>query len=343
MTNLKNRAVALKAYPDGMPRPENFDVIESDVADPGEGEFVVRNQWMSVDPYMRGRMTIRESYISPFQIGQPLEGSAIGKVIISNNKDFPEGTLVNTMFGWRDYFVSDGAMVSKVDPVDGVPVQAFLGTLGMPGLTAYAGLLRVAEMKDGENVFISAASGAVGAVACQIAKARGCYVVGSAGSDEKCAWLKDDCGVDEVINYKNYKNAGELTAALAALFPKGIDVYFENVGGDHLEAAINVMALKGRIALCGMISMYNATEPVPGPPNLAMAIGKDLTLRGFVVSNHFDMLGEFITEAGGLIASGKLKWKETVLDGVENAPQAFLNLFTGDNFGKMLVKLDPDA
>jgi NADPH-dependent curcumin reductase CurA len=343
MTNLKNQEIVLKSFPVGMPTADNFDVVSSDVREPGEGEFVVRNQWMSVDPYMRGRMTQQDSYIPGFAAGQTLEGGAIGKVEVSNNADFPVGTLVSTMFGWRDYFVTDGNMVNKVDAIEGIDNQAFLGTLGMPGMTAYVGLLRIASMQDGENVFISAASGAVGAVACQIAKARGCYVVGSAGSDEKCQWLKDECGVDEVINYKKFAGADALTAELQRLFPKGIDVYFENVGGDHLQAALNAMAMKGRIAFCGMISMYNATEAVPGPSNLAMIIGKELNIGGFIVSNHFDMFGDFYSEVGQLIRDGKMKWQETILEGIENAPQAFFNLFTGDNFGKMLVKLDPEG
>ena len=339
MSNIVSKEIRLKSRPDGMPTLDNFELGETEMGQPGDGELLVRNIWMSVDPYMRGRMMDRESYVPPFQIGEALQGGAIGQVIASNNKDYAVGDFVNSMLGWREYFSSDGAMLSKVDP-SLAPIQAFLGTLGMPGLTAYVGLMRVGELKDGETVFISAASGAVGSVVCQLAKAHGCYVVGTAGSDEKCAWLEKEAGIDKAINYKT---CGDLDAAVGAAFPKGIDVYFDNVGGGHLQAAINHMNPFGRAALCGMIEQYNDTEPRPGPNNLMMAVGKSLKLQGFIVSNHFDVLDEFVAEMGKLIKAGKMKWEETVEDGVENAPKAFLNLFSGANFGKMLVKVGPDS
>ena len=339
MSNVVSKEIRLKARPVGMPKETDFEVAEAEIAGPGDGEVLVRNIWMSVDPYMRGRMYDRESYVPPFQIGKPLEGGAIGQVVASNAAEVKVGDYVQSMLGWREYFVARGNAVQKVDDTAGVPIQAYLGTLGMPGLTAYAGLLRVGELKDGETVFVSAASGAVGAVVCQIAKAKGCYVVGSAGSDDKCKWLEETAGIDKAINYKT---CGDLTEAVGKAFPKGIDVYFENVGGEHLQAALEHMRPFGRLAMCGMISQYNDTQPAPGPSNLIYMVGKSLKMQGFIVSNHFDLLPDFIRDMSGWISQGKLKWEETVEDGIERAPNAFLNLFTGNNFGKMLVKVGPD-
>jgi len=338
MTNMKSKEVQLASRPDGAPTESNFKIAEVDVASPGAGEFLVRNIWMSVDPYMRGRMMDRESYVPPFQIGEALQGGAIGQVIESNNEKFAKGDYVNSMNGWREFYVTDGMMVNKIDPSIG-PIETNLGVLGMPGMTAYAGLFKVAKLKDGENVFVSAASGAVGAVVCQLAKAHGCYVVGTAGSDDKCKWLEDVAGIDKAINYKT---CGDLDAAVRDAFPKGIDVYFDNVGGSHLQAAINYMNPSARGALCGMIEQYNDTTPRPGPNNLIQIVGKSLRLEGFIVSNHLDIIPEFYAEMAKLISSGKMKWEQTVEEGVENAPKAFLNLFSGANFGKMLVKVGDD-
>lgn len=338
MSNMKSKEIRLAARPVGEPKDSDFELAEVDVPSPGKGEFLVRNIWMSVDPYMRGRMMDRESYVPPFQIGEALQGGAIGQVIESNNDAFAKGDYVNSMNGWREFYVSDGTLVNKIDPAMG-PIEANLGVLGMPGMTAYAGLFKVADLKDGENVFVSAASGAVGAVVCQLAKAHGCYVVGSAGSDEKCKWLEEVAGIDKAINYKT---CGDLDAAVRDAFPKGIDVYFENVGGAHLQAAINYMNPFARAALCGMIEQYNDTEPRPGPNNLIQIVGKSLRLQGFIVSNHLDIIPEFYAEMSKLIASGKMNWEQTVEEGIENAPKAFLNLFSGANFGKMLVKVGDD-
>lgn len=339
MSNVKSREIRLKSRPVGMPKESDFELAETEVPAPGEGEVLVRNIWMSVDPYMRGRMYDRESYVPPFQIGKPLEGGAIGQVVASNAPELKVGDYVQSMMGWREYFVAKPDALQKIEDVAGVPIQAYLGTLGMPGLTAYAGLLRIGELKDGETVFVSAASGAVGSVVCQIAKAKGCYVVGSAGSDEKCQWLEEVAGIDKAINYKT---CGNLMDAVGEAFPKGIDVYFENVGGEHLEAALEHMRPFGRLAMCGMISQYNATEPAPGPSNLIYMVGKSLKMQGFIVSNHLDMLPDFVRDMSKWIAEGKMKWQETVEEGIERAPHAFLNLFTGGNFGKMLVKIGPD-
>jgi hypothetical protein len=288
---------------------------------------------------MRGRMTERKSYVPPFQLGETLTGGAVGQVVESNGNDkFAVGDYVSNFNGWREWFASGGEGLEKIDP-NLAPIQAYLGTFGMPGLTAYAGLLRIGELKDGERVFVSAASGAVGSIVCQIAKNKGCYVVGSAGSDEKCQWLKDVAGVDETINYKT---CGDLTKAVAKAFPEGIDVYFENVGGEHLEAALANMRLFGRIAVCGLIDQYNATEMPPGPKNFVQVLPMNLTIRGFIVSNHADMLGDFLRDMSGWAKEGKLKWHETIVEGIEKAPEAFIGLFKGANFGKMLVKIGPD-
>jgi hypothetical protein len=340
MRNLKGHEIRLKSRPVGMPTEDNFEYAEGAVLEPKDGEVLVRNVWMSVDPYMRGRMMDRKSYVPPFQIGQPLQGGAVGQVVAAGKSaPFAVGDYLNHMLGWREYAViGPQAMPQKIDPKL-APVQSFLGALGMPGLTAFAGLFKVGAYKPGDTVFVSAASGAVGSVVCQLAKARGSYVVGSAGSDEKCQWLLKEAKVDKAINYKRET---DLDAAVSAAFPKGIDVYFENVGGKHLEAALNHMNPFGRIALCGMIEQYNNTQPSPGPWNIILAVAKSLRLEGFIVSNHFDMLPKFHKEMGELIAQGKMKWKESIVEGLQNAPKAFLGLFKGENFGKALVKIGPD-
>jgi len=330
-----SREIQLKSRPLGMPTTDNFQVAEVTIADPGPGEILVRNIYMSVDPYMRGRMVERKSYVPPFQIGEALTGGCVGQVVASNHEGYSVGDHVLGMLGWREYYLSDGKGLQKVDPSI-APLQSFIGTFGMPGMTAYVGLLDIGEPKEGETVFVSAASGAVGAIVCQIAKIKGCRVVGSAGSDEKVAWLKDELGVDAAFNYKTVDS---VHSALKEHCPDGIDVYFENVGGEHLEASLNHMNDFGRIAVCGMISMYNATEAVPGPSNLANIIGKRLRVQGFIVSDHMDQLGRFYGDMSQWMAAGQLQWKETILDGIEKAPEAFIMLFTGDNFGKMLVKV----
>jgi len=334
-----SKEIHLKSRPEGAPTNANFELVEREVSEPGDGEILVENIYMSVDPYMRGRMMDRESYVPPFQIGEPLQGGAIGQVIESKSDALKVGDYVNSMFGWREYFTATPEWATKVDPSI-APLQAYLGALGMPGLTAYAGLIRIGQPKQGETVFVSAASGAVGAIVCQIAKNLGCRVVGSAGSDDKVKWLEDVAGVDRAINYKT---CGNLLDAVREACPKGIDVYFENVGGEHLQVALEGMNPFGRIAACGMISQYNDTTPRPGPTNLIYIVGKSIRMEGFIVSNHFDLLPKFTEDMGKWIGDGKMKWEETVLEGIENAPQAFLNLFSGENFGKMLVRLGPDS
>jgi hypothetical protein len=332
MTTVKE--VRLKSRPVGLPTRDNFEFATVDLRDPGAGEVQVKNLWMTVDPYMRGRMNDVKSYAPPFQLGEVMTGGAIGQVTASNDPAFKEGDLVQSQFGWREGFTAPANTVQKLDP-RGLPPQTFLGAAGMPGLTAYAGLLRIAALKDGDVVFVSGAAGAVGSLVCQIAKAKGHTVIGSAGGPEKIAFLKE-IGVDKTIDYKAER---DLTAALAAAAPDGIDVYFDNVGGPHLEAALNSARLFARFAICGMISIYNATEPPPGPRNLAQLIGKNIRMEGFIVSHHFDLLPKFIEDLSQWVREGKVKWQETVFEGIDKAPDAFLGLFSGENTGKMLVKL----
>jgi NADPH-dependent curcumin reductase CurA len=329
-----SKEVRLKSRPVGMPTRDNFEFATVDLRDPGPGEVQVKNLWMTVDPYMRGRMNDVKSYAPPFQLGEVMTGGAIGHVTASGDPAYKEGDLVQSQFGWREGFTAPASSVQKLDP-RGLPVQAFLGCAGMPGLTAYAGLLRIAALKDGDVVFVSGAAGAVGSLACQIAKAKGHTVIGSAGGPEKVAFLKS-IGVDQAIDYKAEP---DLTAALARAAPDGIDVYFDNVGGPHLEAALNSAKLFARFAICGMISIYNATEPPPGPRNLALLIGRNIRMEGFIVSHHFDLLPKFIEDLSRWVQEGKVKWQETVFEGIDKAPDAFLGLFSGENTGKMLVKL----
>jgi NADPH-dependent curcumin reductase CurA len=339
MDSAMSREIRLKRRPVGTPTERDMALFEVPVPKPGKGEILVRNLFMSVDPYMRGRMVDRKSYIPPFQIGAVMEGGAIGRVVGSEGGPFEKGDYVLSMLGWRDYFVSDGSGLRKIDPAI-APIQAYLGVLGLTGFTAYVGLLEIGRPKAGDTVFVSAASGAVGSMVCQIAKIKGCRVVGSAGSDEKVAWLAEEAGIDAAFNYKR---TPDLIQELGKHCQKGIDVYYENVGGEHLVASLEHMNPLGRIVLCGLISQYNATEPVPGPVNFSQILVKRLTVQGFVVGDHFDKLSRFTTEMSTWIKEGKIKWKETVVEGLENAPAAFIGLFEGKNFGKMLVKLAPET
>jgi len=333
MSATMSREIRLKRRPVGLPHESDFEVATVPMPTPGAGEVLVRNLYMSVDPYMRGRMLDQPSYVQPFQVGQPLDGGCVGQVVQSQDGRFQVGEHVLGRKGWREYYVSDGADLSRID-ANLAPVQTYLGTLGMPGLTAYVGLLDIGRPQAGETVFVSAAAGAVGTVACQIAKLQGCRVVGSAGAPDKVAWLREVAGIDAAFNYKEVES---LAAALAQHCPNGIDVYFENVGGAHLEAALEHMNGFGRIALCGMIASYNDTTPSSGPHNLRLAVRKRLTLQGFIVSDHLDRQAQFYKDMSDWIAAGKIKWQETIVAGIENAPRAFIGLFKGENVGKMLV------
>jgi NADPH-dependent curcumin reductase CurA len=333
---MQTREVHLVARPKGWPNPEDFAVVDAEVAAPEDGEVVVRNLFMSVDPYMRGRMNDAKSYVPPFRLNEAMTGGAVGEVVSSRDPGFGEGDLVLHDLGWREVAKGPGRRFRRLDPIEGVPLSAYLGALGMPGMTAYVGLLDIAGMKEGETVFVSGAAGAVGSLAGQIARQRGAArVIGSAGSAEKVAYLTGRLGFDAAFDYKS----GAVRDLLAEAAPEGIDVYFDNVGGDHLEAAINSFNRGGRAALCGAISAYNATEPPPGPHNMATVVGKRLTLKGFIVSDHYDRFGDFATDMGGWIGDGRITFEETVFEGLDNAVDAFLAMLGGKNLGKMLVRL----
>jgi NADPH-dependent curcumin reductase CurA len=328
--------IRLASRPQGWPTEDNFEIAEVAVPAPAAGQILVRNTLMSVDPYMRGRMNDAKSYVPPFQIGEPLTGGAVGEVVESTVDGLRPGDFVLHFLGWREYAVLDATHATKVDP-NVAPLGAYLGVLGMPGLTAYAGLLEVASFREGDAVFVSGAAGAVGAVVGQIAKLRGASrVIGSAGSAEKVRYLVDELGFDAAFNYKD----GPVVDQLRQAAPDGIDVYFDNVGGEHLEAAISVLNPHGRVALCGAIAQYNNTEAEPGPRNLILAVGKRLTLHGFIVGDHNHLQEDFVREVGAWVRDGRLRYTETVVDGgLRKAPEAFLGLLRGQNTGKMLVKL----
>lgn len=333
---VKGLEIQLAERPKGWPTAANFNTVTVDVPRPVDGQILVRNVVMSVDPYMRGRMDDVKSYAPPFQVGAAMDGGAVGEVVESTVDGFKPGDTVLHGLGWREYAVLDARYAMPVD-TSVAPAGAYLGVLGMPGLTAYAGLLEVGAFKAGDTVFVSGAAGAVGSVVGQIAKLKGAKrVIGSAGSAAKVAHLIDDLGFDAAFNYKD----GPVRAQLADLAPDGIEVYFDNVGGEHLEAALAVLNVHGHVTVCGMISLYNNTEPAPAPRNLAEVIKKRLTIRGMLVGDHVDLRERFVTEVGGWLREGKLRYQETVVAGLANAPEAFLGMLRGENTGKMLVTID---
>ncbi|MGW2930855.1 NADP-dependent oxidoreductase [Streptomyces sp. NPDC001156] len=325
----------LVSRPVGWPKPEDFALVEAEIPQPGEGQVLVRNKYVSVDPYMRGRMSAAKSYAAPYELGRPMQGGAVGEVIASNAEGIEAGDHLLHFLAWREYAVVDGKQAVKVDP-EAAPLSTYLGVLGMTGLTAYAGLLRTASFKEGDSVFVSGAAGAVGSQVGQIAKLKGASrVIGSAGSDEKVKLLLEEYGFDAAFNYKN----GPVSRQLREAAPEGVDVYFDNVGGEHLEAAIGSLNRGGRIAVCGMISVYNDTEPAPGPRNLVRLIQTRGRIEGFLVSDHYDLQPQFVQEVGPWVRSGDLKYRETVVEGIENNLEAFFGVLRGDNIGKMIVKL----
>ena len=329
------RQIVLASRPSGWPTEDNFAVTEAGQPELTDGQVRVRNLFMSVDPYMRGRMNDTKSYVPPFQLGEPLQGGAIGSVIESRSPDLAEGDLVLHSLGWRDEAVLPARHAQKIAALEGLSPSVYLGVLGMPALTAYVGLLDIAALKPGDMVFVSGAAGAVGSMAGQIAKLKGAArVIGSAGSDEKVSWLRE-IGFDAAFNYKAAPVFGQLREAA----PGGIDVYFDNVGGDHLEASLAVLNTYGRVAMCGAIAHYNATELPAGPHNLGLVITKRLTLRGFIVSDYQDRAPAMIEDVSGWLRDGKLFHTETVVDGLDQAPSAFINLLRGHNTGKMIVRL----
>jgi NADPH-dependent curcumin reductase CurA len=326
------RAWHLMRRPEGMPRHEDFALKELALPELSDGLVRVKNHYLSVDPYMRSRMNDVKSYIPPFQLEAPMEGGAVGEVIESRDPNFAVGDKVLHMSGWRDEAVVEGKALNKL-PDLGVEPQQFLGNLGLTGGTAYFGLLDAAQAKAGDIVFVSAAAGAVGSAVVQIAKAKGMTVIGSAGGPDKCAFVTS-LGADAVIDYK----VGSLVKQLSAAAPKGIDVYFDNVGGDHLDAALALARPNARFAICGMIDGYNSGEPTK-LRYIMRIIAMRIRLQGFIYTDYLAQMGDFYRDMGGLIASGQLKARDTVVEGLENTPEAFLGLFTGANTGKMLVKL----
>ncbi len=330
MTNA--RAWHLKSRPAGLPTHNNFEMKEVALPDLQDGWVRVENSWLSVDPYMRGRMNDVKSYVPPFRLGEPMEGGAVGKVIESRSPHFRKGETVFHMAGWRDAAVGPAEQFNKVPPLP-VSDEQWLGNLGLTGATAYFGLLHTAAAKEGDIVFVSAAAGAVGSAVVQIAKAKGMTVIGAAGGPDKAAFVRE-IGADEAIDYK----AGELVKQLMAAAPKGIDVYVDNVGGDHLDAAFATARNNARFAICGMIEAYNAGEPQAFRYIMRM-ISARIRMQGFIYTDYLPHMGDFYRDMGGWVASGVVKSRETVRDGLEAAPQAFLDLFSGGNTGKMLVRL----
>jgi len=328
---MRSREVRLARRPVGEPQPEDFELAERELGEPAEGELLVRNLFMSVDPYMRGRMNDAPSYVPPYKLGEPMAGGAVGEVVAGGEP----GSLVVHGLGWREGALLDPERVQRPSLPDGVSPSALLGALGMPGMTAWVGVTDIAPVAAGETVFVSAAAGAVGSVAGQIAKARGCRVIGSAGAPEKVAYVRDELGFDAAFSHRD-----DVRAALREAAPDGVDVYFDNVGGPQLEAAIGALNRGGRIALCGSVSQYNATEPRPGPRNLGLLVGKRGRMRGFIVGDHAEREGEFRAEVGDLLASGRLKRPETVVEGgIEAAPRAFVEMLRGEHLGKVVVAL----
>lgn len=332
---MQSRYITITDHPQGTPARELFELHETELAAPDDGEVRVRNTWLSVDPYMRGRMSGVTTYIDPFELNEPLQGAAVGEVIESRDPNFPVGAKVRHMAGWRDIAQLPGNQLEPLPALE-VPEQAYLGVLGMPGMTAWIGLNHIAEMQQGDNVLVSGAAGAVGSLAVQLAKAKGGTVVGIAGSQEKLDWLESR-GV-KAVSYKG-KNAAQLTEALNEACPEGFDVYYENVGGICLEAALNNLRVGARIAVCGMIARYNEDTPSAGPGNLAMILIRRARMEGFIVFDHWANYPAFLEEVGPQVANGQIDYEETIEEGLERAPDAFLKLFEGANQGKMLVKL----
>ncbi|GHD46125.1 NADP-dependent oxidoreductase [Thalassobaculum fulvum] len=340
---MKSLQVRFVKRPTGEPTADTFEIGEAELPALGDGEILVRIIWLSLDPYMRGRMDDKRSYAQPQALGAVMQGGTVGQVVESRNPKFAEGDFVLGMFGWQSHAVSDGAMVRKLDPAV-APLSTWVGVMGMPGLTAYIGLLDVGEMKAGDTVAVSAASGAVGSVVGQLARIKGAKkVVGIAGAEEKCRFVVDELGFDACVSHRSASLRDDLKAAC----PDGIDIYFENVGGPTLDAALSLMNPFGRIPVCGMISMYNTGPSTEGPDRLPSLMRRVLTdrlkIQGFIVSDRAAQHQKaFIEEVGGYIRDGRIKYREFVTEGLENAPRAFAGLLRGENFGKQLVKVSDD-
>ena len=336
MSSSMNRQILLKSRPVGEPKESDFSLVETPIPEPEEGEVLNRTVYLSLDPYMRGRMSDRASYAAPVELGSVMVGGGVSQVMQSNHPQFSAGDFVLGYDGWQAYSVVKGETLRKLDPKQ-APISYALGITGMPGMTAYFALLDVGQPQSGETVVISAASGAVGSVAGQIAKIKGCRVVGVAGSDAKCDYVVKELGFDECIN----RNTQDLSSALKAACPDGIDVYFDNTAGAILEAVLQQINLGARIPLVGLISQYNAENPPPGP-NLMPLLVKRALIKGFLVSDYQQRQAEFLNDVVQWLQVGKLKYKEDVVEDLENAPRAFIGLLQGKNFGKLIVKVGDD-
>lgn len=340
MTTISTQ-IQLAARPKGEPTVENFQTAEVTLPELQDGEILVRIIYLSLDPYMRGRMNDAKSYAQPVEVGEVMGAGTVGQVMQSRNPKFAEGDFVLGMFGWQSHAISDGQMVRKLDRAD-APISTAVGVLGMPGLTAYVGLMDIGEPKEGETVVVSAASGAVGSVVGQLAKIKGCHVVGVAGSVEKCAYVRDELGFDVCLSHRSET----LTEDMADACPKGVDVYYENVGGVSFNAVLPLMNPFGRIPVCGLISQYNATAlpdgPDTGPAIFRSVLTNRLKIQGFIVTDRYERLGAFTKEVGAYIRDGRLKYREDIVEGLENAPDAFIGLLNGENFGKMLIQVSED-
>ena len=330
-----NKRITLAARPSGMPKPSDFKLVESPIPEPGSGEMLIRMLYVSVDPYMRGRMNDVKSYAPPVQIGEVMGAGAVGKVVASHNPQFQPGDAVEGFFGWQEYAISDGNGVRKLDPKL-APISTALSVLGMPGLTAYFGLLDIGKPRPGDTVVVSGAAGAVGSIVGQIAKINGCRVVGIAGSDQKVAWLRDELGFDAAFNYKT---TGDYVQKLNELCPKGIDVYFDNVGGNITDAVFRLINTGARIVVCGQIALYNAEKPEAGPRLLGHLIVKQARAEGFLVFRYASRYTEGLQQMAEWFKAGKLKYREQFVDGIENAPRAFIGMLQGENTGKQLVRV----
>ena len=328
--------IALKEYiPLGKPSASNFELKTEKIELNSTNNVMIKNEWISVDPYMRARMTEKKNYKEPFEINRPMEGAAIGRVIQSNSINFSANDIVISNYGWRDNFVCNDKNIEKINNNE-IPLQKFLGPLGMTGHTAYIGLFKIAQIKKNQTILVSSAGGSVGSTVCQIAKILGCKVIASTGSDEKVSWLKNKLNVDHAFNYKKVDN---LVLYLKELSPEGYDLYFDNVGGDFLEAAIFRMKNFGKIIICGRISQMNETKPSSGIKNMAHVLVKRLTIRGFLIFDHLEDIENFRNDMTQWVINKKIISKETVVEGLQNAPQAFIDLLDGKNIGKMLVKI----
>jgi len=333
MVQLTNRQILLKSRPTGRPSTDNFELVERPAPELDEGQVLLRTLYLSLDPYMRGRMSDAKSYAKPAELGQPMVGGTVSKVVASRHAKFAAGDIVLAHAGWQDYALSDGSGLRKLDP-KAAPISTALGVLGMPGMTAYCGLLEIGRPKPGETVVVAAASGAVGSAVGQIAKIKGARAVGVAGGAAKCRFVVEELGFDACIDHR----APDLAAQLAAACPKGVDVYFENVGGAVQHAVWPLLNEFARVPVCGVIAQYNATGPSPGP-DIATILRRRLLVRGFIVWDFAAKEGDFLRDVATWIADGRLKYREDIVDGLENAPQAFLGLLEGKNFGKLVVKV----